>query len=829
MESKATLSLCMIVKNEEAFLEDCLKQARPYCDEIIVVDTGSVDSSKTIANNCGAKVIDYTWSHDFSAARNASLQHATGDWIIVLDADERLTPNDWQKIVTAIQEPQSAANLALAQVNYTFESALVGFKPNHFAVPGFTSYPGYMLSWITRLFKNDGSFDFSGVVHENLTRHGQILHSEHLPVFLHHHGQVLSKEKLQAKKQQYFELGKSKVAQNPNDGKAHYELGVCAWEAGDPVGAAQSFATSDSLRPNDVKNLIAWAAVLKLSGDLKASEEKFRSVLSLQPDEPSAHAGLAGCLKAQGRFDDALIELQKQIKINPDFPVARQWLSDCYDDKAKADPNSKATITVCYIVKNEADCLSKTLENVRPHVDEIIVLDTGSTDESIAIARKYGAAVYATEWRDDFSFARNQSMKYATSEWILILDADEVISADDWPRIKALIAARQNLMYYLVQTTYSNIATVLHWQQNQLDLPESAGYRGYFESPLVRLFRNTPQIAFRGSVHEHAHHVDAHVHPVMTLLRIHHYGKHRSDERMREKSDLYYKIGQKKITEMPNEPHAYFELAAQLMELGEIENVEANFRKALELDPNHVDALLALASFLSERERYADALDLFARLIQLKPEDPQAYIFTSSVLISLKKYDLAKSLLATAKNLGATDNIALLMNEGVIALHLNDFARAHDIFCHAHRLNASFAPVLLNLGVALMSLQRNAEAQEYLRQAILLDPDNDTAYQKCAEALFNAGDRESSLELFIKAYTLNPKNTGFISQIIINAHALGRLDVVQTYEDKLFTLVKSQNNKSMTEAAVLRVAELYKIKNDADGMKRVSSFVESLT
>jgi len=85
-----TISLVMIVKNEANVLQRCLKSVRPYVDEIIVVDTGSIDHSKEVALSFGAKVFDFTWTNSFADARNYALEHATCDWNLVLDADEYL-------------------------------------------------------------------------------------------------------------------------------------------------------------------------------------------------------------------------------------------------------------------------------------------------------------------------------------------------------------------------------------------------------------------------------------------------------------------------------------------------------------------------------------------------------------------------------------------------------------------------------------------------------------------------------------------------------------------------------------------------------------------
>ncbi len=90
----ATLSLCLIAKNEEAFLPGCLQSVAGVVDQIVVADTGSTDGTVAIAEAAGAQVVHHVWTDDFSAARNAALGAATGDWVLVLDADERLVGGD---------------------------------------------------------------------------------------------------------------------------------------------------------------------------------------------------------------------------------------------------------------------------------------------------------------------------------------------------------------------------------------------------------------------------------------------------------------------------------------------------------------------------------------------------------------------------------------------------------------------------------------------------------------------------------------------------------------------------------------------------------------
>ena len=93
------ISLCMIVRNEENVLGRCLQCAQSFADEIIVVDTGSTDGTKTIAENFTKKVFDFPWTDDFAAARNYSFSKATRDYIMWLDADDVVRPEDQEKIL----------------------------------------------------------------------------------------------------------------------------------------------------------------------------------------------------------------------------------------------------------------------------------------------------------------------------------------------------------------------------------------------------------------------------------------------------------------------------------------------------------------------------------------------------------------------------------------------------------------------------------------------------------------------------------------------------------------------------------------------------------
>ena len=102
-------------------------------------------------------------------------------------------------------------------------------------------------------------------------------------------------------------------------------------------------------------------------------------------------------------------------------------------------------ISACYIVKNEAENLAKSIKSLKNQVNEIVVVDTGSTDNTIAVAGKLGAKVYSFPWQDDFSQARNFALSKAKGDWLILLDADEYFTAKTAGNIRQVIRQAQQM------------------------------------------------------------------------------------------------------------------------------------------------------------------------------------------------------------------------------------------------------------------------------------------------------------------------------------------------------------------------------------------------
>ncbi len=206
--NKVTLSLCMIVKNEEQHLARCLLSAKPVVNEIIIVDTGSTDRTKNIALAYGAKVFDFPWTNDFSAARNQSLAKASGDWILVLDADEVISSLDYKMLAQIVKKkPTRPVAYSMVTRNYTYVVAAEGWTANDHRYGKEEAGTGWFPSRKVRLFVNDKRIRFQNPVHEfveeSLQEAGIKIETLDIPV--HHYGRF-DKNKLIMKGKKYFLL-----------------------------------------------------------------------------------------------------------------------------------------------------------------------------------------------------------------------------------------------------------------------------------------------------------------------------------------------------------------------------------------------------------------------------------------------------------------------------------------------------------------------------------------------------------------------------------------------------------------------------------------------
>jgi glycosyltransferase involved in cell wall biosynthesis len=151
-----TISLCMIVKNEEKTLERCLRSVDGIPDEIVIVDTGSEDNTKDIASKLASRVVDFEWVNDFAAARNFSFAQATMDYILWLDADDVIFPEERAKLLElkSILSPTVDAVSMMYHISFDDSNNLVQSTRR------------------LRLVKKEKNFEWVGLVHEDLVTQG---------------------------------------------------------------------------------------------------------------------------------------------------------------------------------------------------------------------------------------------------------------------------------------------------------------------------------------------------------------------------------------------------------------------------------------------------------------------------------------------------------------------------------------------------------------------------------------------------------------------------------------------------------------------------------
>lgn len=309
-----SLSLCMIVKNETDYLARCLASVQGLVDQIVVVDTGSTDDSVDIARSFGAEIHHFEWIDDFAAARNESLRHATGDWILILDADECLNPEEHHHVREAMAKEHEAFCLPLR--NYfrygnsaTFDQGSVlnntGFMPEH-------RY--YSDSLGLRLFR--AGHHYTGKIHEL----PDIDHFERCGAVIHHRGKMNDAREL-GKREVYLRMCLEAVEAEPDSAQAHFNLAGEAYSAENwelALRGAQGFMR---LKPEETPliMIVIAGAALQAQGLHPRALDHFRVVIESDPKHVYARVLAARSLFALGEFDLATSVTEQAIEINPNF------------------------------------------------------------------------------------------------------------------------------------------------------------------------------------------------------------------------------------------------------------------------------------------------------------------------------------------------------------------------------------------------------------------------------------------------------------------------------------------------------------------------------
>ncbi|MBS1536395.1 MAG: glycosyltransferase [Bacteroidetes bacterium] len=697
------LSVCIIARNEEKMLAECLESVATIANEIILVDTGSTDATLKIAENYGCRILHYEWNNNFSDARNIALDVAQCEWILSIDCDERLlNPKDVLWTLSA-SKPVTGGYL----VDVRSDAARADGATDTYS------------SKLLRLFRNSPDVRFQGIIHE------QVLESiiqlgleiEHSPVKLYHEGYNLSPEAMLSKQKRNLTLLDMAIQERPtyayayiNRAKTHLALGNIT-PADNDIRSALHYAGKKSIvRPQ----ALCYSAIIAFqSGNYERAITQAKQALEIIPQQAMAHFILGEAYSALGRYTEAIenytamtfaqqspgglaqiageyhlppeqiafrlgrsyaalqlwdeageefkrglksnshelgclvgianVMLRKQLydeaeqylqqaeKIAPEREDIRGFLAQIQVQRATALPKipkppsdfykkvnlsenthketpqknttKKPLLSLSMIVKNEAKNLAGCLESVANIADEIIILDTGSTDSTMDIARSFSAVVYEKEWTGDFAEARNESLKHCTGKWILYLDADERLHEAAQTHLRPMLDALPDEIGAVVCSIISP-----HRQSSG----ESEVHRGSYP----RIFRNYgyPNMYFQGRVHEQ-------ITPSILMLggqlilsevEILHLGYDQNREVMEQKVKRNYELLIEHVKEEPENSYAWFQLGQTLGRMNLVEQSEQALKLAIEFGTLSstigASASAALAQIAGNSKRFNEAL-----------------------------------------------------------------------------------------------------------------------------------------------------------------------------------------------------------------------------
>jgi|GEM_PF-1588113 len=285
----------------------------------------------------------------------------------------------------------------------------------------------------------------------------------------------------------------------------------------------------------------------------------------------------------------------------------------------KALQNQSDTISLCMIMKNEEKRLRRCLDSVLGLVHEIIIVDTGSTDKSKAIAESYGAKVIDSVWCDDFAFSRNVGLKAATKNWILILDPDELISKADLDNIREHTLHWDIIAFQMATRNYGNNQMQINARKNPMDTKEAKDYKSFVPSTKTRLFQNHKGLFFEGCWHEL---IDYSLQRKKlkwsrSPVQIHHYPEEIQQESHKKKAYFYLRIAEKKVRQNPQDLQAWWELAVAENICGYKERALRSANKTLDNKIQSADRLFFISSLNGSCGRNKQRDYLFEKAICL--------------------------------------------------------------------------------------------------------------------------------------------------------------------------------------------------------------------
>jgi tetratricopeptide (TPR) repeat protein len=507
------------------------------------------------------------------------------------------------------------------------------------------------------------------------------------------------------------------VEKDPGYGEPYTNMGVLKWAAGQREEALALLERGCLLSPASDDNVNVYHTAVTETGAFDRAGKILAEAKALHPRNRRIGFLYIDVLIQQGKNDRAMAEIEEAMIV---FGVDDGLLTAALEIRGRLGPKGKETgsshpgaISLCMIVRDEEKQITRCLQSVKHLVDEIIVIDTGSSDKTKEIARAFGARVHDFSWTQDFSEARNYGLSKAAGDWILVLDADEVIAPVDHRNISRLVSKKSAgpSAYSFVTRNYTTQAGTQGLTVNDgRYLQEEAGI-GWFPSSKVRLFPNQKSIRFENPVHEF---VEGTLKRAGVMIKecqvpIHHYGRLNLDKTM-AKGEAYYLLGKKKLEENGEDPKAIFELAVQAGELGRFEEAAGLWEILLRLKPDDPLALFNLGFACMELGDYQKALVSSKKAMEIDPGLKESAVNRSTC--ELYVGDIKKAISVLEKIVSQAPETYPSAMAALSAAYCID-GQKEDGLALISRLNTKgfdCAPFLEDIGKGLMKSNRTKQA-----------------------------------------------------------------------------------------------------------------------
>jgi len=503
----------------------------------------------------------------------------------------------------------------------------------------------------------------------------------------------------------------------------------------------------------------------------------------------------------------------------------------------RAKPAKKLTISLCMIVKDEEEMLPGCLEPLQGVVDEMIVVDTGSTDRTVEIAESFGAKVVSFPWNGSFADARNASIEAASGDWLIYLDADEHMEAQDARHLRALLSRTWREGFYLVETNYTGGS----------DAGSAVTHMA------LRVWRNRPQYRFAGRIHEQKTHTMPTYLPERfetTRIRVRHYGylnqRIVSKDKSRRNIQLLeqeaqesrtpftdYNLGSEYLVlgdhagarthldrswdalrEQGLESVGYAPLlvsrvARARREVGDFAAAIAAVDEGLARFPDHTDLVLEAALAARSRGDLRQAGDLAERCLEMG-DAPAEYASTTGAGTFLAMTLLAEIHAAQGDRAGQEQILRRCLAEhpDYIApvLPLVELLLARGLgSAEIDPLVPAKVPARLLAGSAYVEGGRPADAERWFRGALEVQPSNSAARMGLSEALLAQRRYAEAAEIAAGEPADSPVAARAAEAVVFASAVLGRPDEMDAAVERAVTcLVDADADLYRAWATVIR-------------------------